>query len=132
VANNKSDYLENKVIEHILRNVAYTSPTTVYLALYTAAPGEAGGGTEVSTTGTAYARQAAAFGAASNGTCLNSADILFAVCGATNYGTVTDFSIMDAVTTGNFLYYGTLSASQAINTGQQAKFAIGSISISEL
>jgi hypothetical protein len=129
MANNKSDYLEGKIIEHVLRNVAYTSPVTVYLALYTAAAGETGGGTEVS--GGSYARVAITFGAQSGGTVLNSTDLLFTTATGA-WGTITDFGIMDALTVGNLLYYGPLSASQAITTGQQAKFATGSISVSEL
>lgn len=60
-----SDYLENKVLDHVYRNVAYTAPTGTYLALYTVAPTDAGGGTEV--TGGGYARQAITFGASSGG-----------------------------------------------------------------
>ena len=51
-----TDFLENKIIDHMLRNQAYTPPTTVYVALFTTATTDAGGGTEVS--GGAYARQA--------------------------------------------------------------------------
>jgi hypothetical protein len=67
----KSDYLENKILDHVLRNTAYTSPTTVYVGLYTAAPTDAGGGTEVS--GNGYAREAATFSVASGGATANSA-----------------------------------------------------------
>ena len=60
----KSYYLDNALLEAALRAVSYTSPATVYVALYTAAPGPTGGGTEVS--GGSYARTACTFGAASN------------------------------------------------------------------
>jgi hypothetical protein len=60
-----SDYLEDAVLDHVFRNTALTSPTTVYVALYTATPSDAGGGTEVS--GGSYARTAGTFGAASGG-----------------------------------------------------------------
>ncbi len=39
----KADYLENKVLEHVLKNTSYTSPVTVYCALFTVAPTDAGG-----------------------------------------------------------------------------------------
>ena len=55
-----SDYLENKMVDLIFRGQAYTAPV-IYVALYTAAPSDAGGGTEVS--GNAYARVKAAAGA---------------------------------------------------------------------
>ncbi len=57
-----SDYLEDAIGRHVLMNTPYTSPTTVYLALYTAAPTDTGGGTEVVNSGTsAYVRQAITF-----------------------------------------------------------------------
>lgn len=36
---NLSDYMENKIIDHMLRNQAYTPPATVYVALFTAVTG---------------------------------------------------------------------------------------------
>lgn len=61
-----SNYLEDAIIDHVFRNTALTSPTTVYVALFTAvSDAEAGTGTEVS--GGAYARQAVTFAAPSNG-----------------------------------------------------------------
>ena len=110
--------------------MSYTSPTTVYVALYTAPPGETGGGTEV--TGNAYARQAVTFGAQSGGTVLNSVDVLFPVATPSGWGTITDFAILDAVSSGNMLYYGTLSSPVTINAGEQFKFAAGALSVQEL
>jgi hypothetical protein len=130
MANNKTDYLEGKIVEHVLRNVSYTSPTTVYAALFTSAPGETGGGTEVA--GNAYARQAITFGAQSGGTVLNSVDVVFPVATPSGWGTITDFAIFDALTTGNMLYYGTLSSPVTINSGEQFKFAAGALSVQEL
>ena len=43
-----SDFLETKVLEHVFGGSAYTAPTTLHIALYTAAPSDSGGGTEVS------------------------------------------------------------------------------------
>lgn len=44
MASGKTDYLENELLDHALRNSAWTPPATVYLALYTTAPGEATAG----------------------------------------------------------------------------------------
>ena len=55
-----SDYLENKLIDHIFRATAFTAPATIYIGLHTAAPSDTGGGTEVS--GNAYARVAVVSG----------------------------------------------------------------------
>ena len=54
-----SDYLEGAVLDATLRNTSYSSPSTVYLALFTSDPTDAGSGTECS--GTNYARQSVAF-----------------------------------------------------------------------
>lgn len=122
-----TDYLENKLLDHVLRNTAYTSPTTVYVALFTAAPGEAGGGTEVS--GGGYARQAVTFSAPSAGSTSNSADITFPTATA-DWGTITHFAIFDASTGGNMLYYGQLTSSVTVNSGQQLTIPAGNLTIS--
>lgn len=109
-----SNYLENKLIEHTLRNTAYTSPATVYLALYTTNPTDADSGTEAS--GGSYARQAVTFAAASNGSVANSGVITFPQATA-DWGTITHFGVLDALTTGNLLFFGALSSSTAVNNG---------------
>ena len=70
-----SNYLENKVLDHVLRNTSYTSPTTVYVGLYTSDPTDAGSGTEVS--GGSYARQSLSVTTASGGVVTSSADVTF-------------------------------------------------------
>lgn len=47
MAGNLTNYLENKLLDHFLGTTAYTMPSPVYVALFTVAPGDAGGGTEV-------------------------------------------------------------------------------------
>lgn len=122
----KSDYLEGKVIEHVLRNVSYTSPTTVYLALYTSDPGDGNSGTEV--TGGSYAREAVAFAAQSGGTVLNSSSIEFADLPA---ATVTHVGILDASTAGNLLYHGALNDSLTVTAGSSVVFSASTISVTE-
>lgn len=128
-----NDFLENKIIDHVLRNTAYTPPATVYVGLLTAAPGENSAGTEV--TGGAYARQAATFaapGAVGTGTAgatSNTAQINFPAATA-NWGTVTHFALYDAASAGNMLFYGTLGASKAIDNGDTASFAAGELDVS--
>lgn len=124
----KTNFLELELLDHVLRNSAYTPPATVYVGLFTAAPGEAGGGTEV--TGGSYARQSVAFDVAAAGATQNTSEVAFPVATA-NWGTITDFAIFDAVSGGNMLYYGTLAASKVINTDDQFKFAAGAIDITE-
>lgn len=124
----KSDYLENKILEHVLKNTAYTSPTTVYVGLYTAAPTDAGGGTEVS--GNNYARTAATFGAASGGSISNSADVTFPTPSG-SWGACTHFGIFDASTTGNLLYWAALGATETPLSGNTVKFAAGALTVTE-
>ncbi|MFZ5805795.1 MAG: phage tail fiber protein [Verrucomicrobiota bacterium] len=130
----KSDYLENKILDHTLGNTAYSAPATIYVALYTAAPNDAGGGTEVS--GYAYARKSVTNNTtnwpnASGGSKSNGADIEFAAASGGNWGTVTHFALFDAATAGNMLYYGALTSSKTINDGDQARFATGALTITE-
>ena len=121
-----SNYLENALINATLRNTSYTSPSVVYLGLYTSDPTDADTGTEVS--GGSYARQAITFGAPSNGVTTNTAAIEFPQATA-NWGTVGWIGIENALTGGNLLYHSPLDASKAIATGDIFKIAIGSLSV---
>lgn len=122
-----SDYLENKILDHVFRNVSYTPPAGTYLALFTAAPTDAGGGTEV--TGSGYARQAITFGAASGGAISNTGAVSFSPVGG-NYGNVVAVGIMDASTSGNLLGWNTI-ASVAVNNGGTLTFPIGDIDVTQ-
>jgi hypothetical protein len=121
-----SNYLENALINVTLRNTAYTTPTTVYLALYTSDPTDADTGTEVS--GGDYARQSITMGAPSNGVSTNSAAIEFPQC-TVAWGTVAFIGIRDALTTGNLLYHSPLTTSKAIDVGDIFKISVGSLSV---
>ena len=123
----KSYYLDNAVLSAVLDGVAYTSPTQVLVALYTAAPGPGGGGSEV-TGDPAYARTPATFGSPTNGTLTNNASVTFPQATAA-WGTIVAFALFDQL--GNMLYYGLLSASKTINTGDQLTFAVGGLTVTE-
>ena len=123
-----SNFLENALINATLRNTTYTSPATVYVSLWTSDPGDDASGTEVSTSGTGYARTAVTMGAPSNGVSLNTAAVEFAQATA-SYGTVGWIGINDAVTAGNLLYHSPLTTSKVIDTGDIFKIAIGSLSV---
>ena len=128
MANNLSDYLENKLLDHSVGKTSFTMPTA-YVALFTAAPGESGGGTEVS--GGAYARVATAgadWNAAASGSISNANDITFPTATA-DWGTVTDMALIDSSTSGgsnNYLWYGALTTSKTVQNGDTFKFAGGS------
>jgi hypothetical protein len=123
-----SNYLENALINATLRNTSYTSPTTVYVSLWTSNPTDAGSGTEVSTSGTSYARTAVTFGAPSDGASTNNADVTFPTATA-SWGTVGWIGINDASTSGNLLYHTALDTAKAIDSGDIFKIASGNLSV---
>jgi len=136
-----SDYLENKLIDHIFRATSYTAPTTIYVGLLTAAPSDTGGGTEVSGNNYSRASLAASVsnwkstngttsGASSGtgGSTSNASAITFATPSA-SWGTVTHFGLYDAASGGNLLLYGSLTTSKTINNGDTVSFATDAITV---
>lgn len=121
-----SNYLENGLLNAVLRNTSYTSPTTVYVGLYTSNPGEGNTGTECS--GTGYARKSATFGAPSDGVCTNSASVEFDQATG-SWGTISHVGLLDAITSGNLLFYTDITTSKTIETGDIFKIAAGSLSV---
>lgn len=123
-----STYLQQKVLDHIGGNGSYTAPTP-YVGLYTAAPTDAGGGTEVS--GGSYARvnANALFGPASGTSMANDGAVTFPAATA-SWGTVTHFGVFDASSAGNLLYWGALTTSKTIGSGDTASFAVGTLTVS--
>jgi len=121
-----SNYLENALINATLRNTSYTSPTTVYVGLYTTDPTDADTGTEVS--GGSYARVAVTFNAPSDGVTTNSAAVEFPQATG-SWGSVGWIGIEDALTGGNLLYHTPLDAAKTIDSGDIFKIAIGSLSV---
>ena len=137
-----SDYLENMIVDHILRATAFTAPATVYVGLLTAAPNDTGGGTEVS--GNAYARvgvtsattawngthgNTTGASTGTDGTVENAATITFPTPTPSGWGTVTHWGVYDAASGGNLLFYAALTASKVINAGDAGSFAAGALSL---
>ena len=120
-----TNYLETEILDHVFGGNAYTAPATLYVGLYTAAPGEAGGGTELS--GSGYARQTAAFTVSGN-TASNSANIEFPAATG-NWGTVTHAGIFDASTGGNLIAYATLTSSKVVETGDILRFSASQLQV---
>lgn len=128
-----SDFLENEMLDHILRNSAYSKPATLYFALLTAAPSDSGGGTEV--TGESYARAAVTndntsfpqCSATGTPTKTNAITISFPTASAA-WGTVTHWAIYDASSVGNLLAHGALTATRTIASGDSPRFAVGAVS----
>lgn len=140
----KTDWLENKLIDHIFRGTTYTpNAAGLFVALYTAPPDDVGGGTEV--TGGSYARvnvartaaawaatdaagSTAATSGGAGGTTSNNAAITFPAPTA-NWGTITHFAVFDNT---NMIYWGQLTSSVTVNSGDAApRFAAGALTITE-
>lgn len=121
-----SNYLENALVNAVLRNTAFTSPSTVYVGLFTSDPTDAGSGTEVS--GNGYARQSSTFAAPSNGASSTSATIEFPQATG-SWGTVAYFGIFDASTSGNLLIHGALTTSKTIDNGDVFRIASGNLTV---
>ena len=121
-----SNFLEDALINATLRATTYTSVATVYVSLWTSDPTDAGSGTEV--TGGSYARTAVTFGAPSNGTSLNNADVIFPTATA-GWGTVGWIGINDALSSGNLLYHTALDLAKTIDSGDIFKIATGNLSV---
>lgn len=130
MAGSFSDYLENKILDHVFVGTAYTAPTTIWFALFTVAPTDAGGGTEVS--GGSYARvsktPSGIFGASSGGSITTTDSVAFTTATG-NWGTIVAFAIFDASTSGNMLAWGDLTLSKTVGTGDTASFSAGSLII---
>lgn len=136
-----TDYLENKILDWLLRGQAYTPPATSYIGLLTAAPSDSAAGTEV--TGGSYARVAVtsnatnwnssdgdndAASSGTDGTTENDVVVTFPAPTA-NWGSVTHFGIYDAASGGNLLIHAALSTAKTINNGDAApSFAVAALS----
>jgi len=131
-----SDYLEIKLLDHVLGNTTFTQPANIYVALFTASTGlEANNpSAEVSTSGTAYVRQSVSFAAASSGSCATDATVTFPVATAT-YGNVTHIAIVDHATNTtwgsnvNVLFWGQLTTSKQIDTSDQFVISSGNLTV---
>jgi hypothetical protein len=131
MADAKSNYLERKNLDHNLGTTTYTKPSAVYVSLHTASPTDAASGAEVS--GGSYARVATAFSAAAtdgsgNSTASNSADIDWSNL---PNATITHVGIYDASTSGNLLYWGALTGSKTVTSGDNFTINSGSLVVQE-
>jgi hypothetical protein len=129
----KSDFLEGKVLDHLYGATIYTPPATWYVAVFTTAPTDSGGGTEV--TGGSYARVAVTnnttnFPAASGGSKSNGTQVNY-VTPTADWGIIVAFALFDAVTGGNMGPWGAVSPSKTVQNGDPTYFPAGSLTFTE-
>lgn len=124
-----SDYLENKLLDHVLGQTGYTQPANIYVGLWTADNGLESGTITGEVSGGSYARQSVTFASAVSGTSATSATVTFPAATA-NWGTITHVAIMDASTAGNVLFHGAVTTSKTIETGDTFQITAGNLTIS--
>jgi hypothetical protein len=134
-----SNYTEDKTLDFWLKaNSAVTgAPSTVYVALFNSNPstGSTSENLEAGTitdecTGGAYARQSVTFGTISGGSVSNSGNVTFPAANDANWGTITHVAVMDALTSGNVLFYGTLDTAKTIDSGDTFQITSGNLTVS--
>jgi len=147
-----SNYLENKLLDHVLRHATapYAGVSTVHCALFSGTAATVKTALESGTSSTSgagnwgfyeinngnYARQAITFGtAAANGAISNTVTVTFPVANsdynnaAASGSTVTCLAIMDDSTGGNVLFYGELSVSKQVSSGDQFTISVGNLTV---
>lgn len=123
-----SDYLENKILDHTFKVSAFSVPSSLYVALSTADPGEDGSAL-AEPSGNNYARVLCnSWTAASGGATSNSGAVTFAAASG-SWGTITYVCIFDASSSGNMLASGALSVSKSVTSGDTLQFAAGDIDV---
>lgn len=129
MSNAASDYLENKVLDHVLGNTTFTQPANLYLGLFTADTGLESNSPSAEVSGGSYARKSVSFGAASSGSAATDATVTFDAASG-NWGTITHVAVMDALTSGNVLFWGAVTTSKTIETGDTFQVSSGNLTIS--
>jgi hypothetical protein len=119
-----ADWAENAALDWLMGGASPTRPTNRYLALFTSATNDSTGGTEMS--GGGYARQAVTCGAASGGACSNTNEITFTISGV-DPAAFTHAAVFDALTGGNRIWHGALTASKDLADGDSIVFAAGEL-----
>jgi len=143
---NMSDYLENKLIDHLFRNTSFSVPTVVAVALVTTAPTDSSSGSTIAeVTGGSYARvtvtpttanwqstNGTTSGASSGtgGSTNNAAGITFPTATA-DWGTVVGVALCDSATTGagNMFFWGTLTVNKVVSNGDTFVFAANQLTV---
>jgi hypothetical protein len=120
-----SSYVDNKLIDHLLGSATYTKPSALYVALFVGNP--ASGGTEVTTSGSAYVRQSAAFTISTN-SASNTAAIEYPTA-TSSWGTIDYIAIYDASSAGNQLVSAALSSAKTIASGDVLRIPASNLSV---
>ena len=124
-----TNYTENLLLTYLLTAGSVTRPTAWYVGLFTSAPSDAGGGTEVS--GNGYTRMSTGTMTVSGTatSAVNSAAIEFPAASGGNWGAITHAAILDASTSGTMLAWAPLTVGRTINDGDVFRFPASSLTV---
>lgn len=120
-----SNDLANKLANATVRNVSYTSPATVYVALYSTTPTASTSGTEL--TGSGYTRESVTFATPSAGTVASNVAVTFGAATA-DWLPAVAIAVTDASTGGNIMWFKTI-ATQLVKNGNSLTLDSGDITI---
>jgi hypothetical protein len=120
-----TSYTDNALLGHLLGSTTYSKPSTLYVALFVGDP--LSGGTEISTSGSAYSRISATFNVAA-GVATNAANIEWSTA-TSAWGTITHVAIYDAATSGNQLITAQLTSAKTIGSGDVLRIPTGQLSV---
>lgn len=138
-----TNYLENKLIDHVFRGIPFPAPTTLYVALLVASSDDTNNVVEAS--GAGYARVAVSCNTANwagtqgigttttssgvSGTTSNNNVVTFGAP-TSNWGDIVGTALMDSPTGGNSLFQGMLSETVTVNAGGPApSFPVSTFSV---
>jgi hypothetical protein len=127
-----SNTYENSTLDHLLGTAALTSPSAVYIALFTSSNGleedNSADWDEITTSGSAYSRQSATFASAASGSAATDANVTFSAA-TTDWGTISHVAVMDAATSGSVIVWGALDVAKEILNGDQFLITTGNLTI---
>jgi len=121
-----SNTFETHVLTYLFKTDSLTRPTQYHLALYTAAPNDAGGGTEVS--GNGYTRKTVAWTVSGNNA-TNTSAIEFPACTGSAWGTITHIGVHTASSGGDLIVHSVLTAAKSIAVGDVLRVNIGELDV---
>ena len=117
-----SDYLKNRVLNHMRGIATWTTPGTSYFAMMTAAPTPVGGGTEVPLPRLALANTSASWNAAAAGSTTNKIELVLTASSPSDLGTIVGIAEYDDPGFGNLLTFGDLAVPKTVTVGM--KFSV--------
>lgn len=133
-----SDYLEEGILQHTLRGQSLSTPSTIYIALYTTDPTDAKTGNEVTDSG--YLRQDAAKGGtidsgwtapttSGDGKMSSNAKLIQFPPVADGTVTISHYGIFDAQTGGNLLYHAPFTVAKTLEINDVLSIDVGGIEV---